>query len=123
MISLTPLTDVVLILLIFFMITGKLVEADPFEIAPPRSASDGQSDTRDMLVLVGEDGRLALDGRLVDAAELRSAMQNRLSTNEATVIRLKADSLVPATRVIAVMEILQDAGVEELKLLTVQEGN
>ena len=122
MISLTPLTDVVLMLLVFFMIAGKLAEADPFEIAPPRSASEGQPDTQDLLVLIGEGGWLALDGRLVESAELRSAVANRLSTNRRTVVRLKADALAPATQVIAVMELLQDAGIEELKLLTVPQG-
>ena len=123
MISLSPLTDVILILLIFFMIAGKLVEADPFEIAPPRSESETPTDIQDILVLVSEDGRVALDGRRIESARLRSAVADRLSTDRSVLVRLKADGQVPATQVITVMEILKEAGVEKLKLLTIPAGS
>lgn len=123
LISLSPLTDVILILLIFFMISGKLVETDPFEIAPPRSASETETDIQDILVLVTEDGRLALDGRRIESSRLRSVVTDRLSTDRSVLVRLKADSQAPATQVITVMEILQEAGVEKLKLLTIPAGN
>lgn len=118
-----PLVNVVFLLLIFFMIAGKLAASDPFQTSPPQSQSDGQPETQDLLVLVGADGRLALDGEVMLEDALRSSLAVRLSSDTATRVRLKADSQAQATQVIAVMELLRDAGVERLKLLTVPEGH
>ena len=117
-----PLINVVFLLLIFFMLAGKLAVSDPFEIAPPRSASEGPAEMQELLVLVGADGKLALDGEVLEEAALEAAIAERLSATEDARVRLKADGRAEATQVIAVMELLRAAGVERLKLLTVPEG-
>jgi len=117
-----PLINVVFLLLIFFMLAGRLAASDPFEIAPPRSASEGPAATQDLLVLVGADGRLALDGEILEEAALEAAVAERLAANDGARVRLKADGRAEATDVVAVMELLRAAGVERLKLLTVPEG-
>lgn len=114
-----PLINVVFLLLIFFMLAGRLAASDPFQIAPPTSASEGPSAARDLVVLVGADGRLALDGEIMDEAALQSALVTRLSGESGANLHLKADGRAEATRVVAVMELLREAGVEKLKLLTV----
>lgn len=118
-----PLINVVFLLLIFFMLAGRLAASDPFEIAPPRSASEGPAGARELLVLVGADGQLAVDGKVLDAAALKAAVAERLSGAADTRIRLKADGRAEATQVVVVMELLRHAGIERLKLLTVPEGH
>ena len=118
-----PLVNVVFLLLIFFMIAGRLAATDPFQVSPPQSASEGQHEAQELLVLVGADGRLALDGEVMDESAFSSAISDRLASNESTRVRLKADGQAQTTQIIAVMELLRDAGVERLKLLTVPEGN
>ena len=120
--SVLPLINVVFLLLIFFMLTGKLAASDPFEVAPPESASEGPSGAREMIILVGVDGRLALDGSIVDEAALSEAVAEHLSEPALVRIQLKADASAEATRVVAVMELLRDVGVEQLQLLTLPEG-
>ena len=122
MISLTPLIDVVFIILIFFMLAGKLTASDPFQVQPPRSLSEGPTVQRDSLVLVGADGRLALDGVVMAGTGLKAALAERLAGANEVRVRLKADGRAEAARVVAVMELLREAGVERLKLLTVPEG-
>lgn len=114
-----PLINVVLLLLIFFMLAGRLAASDPFQIAPPHSLSEGPAAAQDIAVLVGADGRLALDGTVMDEATLASVVADRLSTDPAAMLHLKADGRTEATRVIALLELLRDAGVGKLKLLTV----
>ena len=117
-----PLTNVVFLLLIFFMLAGKLSASDPFEVAPPRSESDGPPAAQDVLVLVGADGRLALDGEMVDGPALKALLAERLTTEAQVRVRLKADGRAEATRVVVVMELLREAGVKRLKLLTLPSG-
>ena len=116
-----PLINVVFLLLIFFMLAGRIVANDPFEIAPPLSSSAGEVEAQDLLVLVGADGRLALDGEALDAASLEAAVSERLRVAADTPVWLKADGRADATQVVTIMELLRQAGVARLRLLTVPE--
>lgn len=116
-----PLINIVFLLLIFFMVAGKLAASDPLEIKPPQSALESEAGPRELLVLLDAEGHLALDGEVMDESTLKAALQKRLSGDEVR-IRLKADGRTEATRVVALMELLQDAGAEKVKLLTVAEG-
>ncbi|WP_440996304.1 ExbD/TolR family protein [Arhodomonas sp. SL1] len=116
-----PLINVVFLLLIFFMIAGQLSATDAFRVDPAESASEGRAEPEDVLVLVGADGRLAVDGEEMDPAGLEAAMDRRLAETEGARVRLKADARAEATAVVGVMERLRDAGVERLQLLTVPE--
>jgi biopolymer transport protein ExbD len=116
-----PLINVVFLLLIFFMLAGRLAASDPFRIEPPRSTSEGLVEPQETLVLLGADGRLALDGEMLDEAALKAAVAARMASEAPPRVRLKADGHAEATRVVAVMELLRTAGVERLKLLTVPD--
>ena len=120
-----PLINVVFLLLIFFMLAGRLAASDPFQVEPARSASEGLAERPEMLVLVGADGRLALDGAVTDEVGLKAAVAARMPKGEGVAngvrVRLKADGRTQAVRVVTVMELLREAGVERLNLLTVPE--
>ena len=120
--SVLPLINVVFLLLIFFMLVGTLAAADPFEIAPPISASEGPSGSRDMIVLVSADGRMALDGAEMSDAELGQEIADRLADDPLIRLQLKADGTANATLVVEVLELLRDAGVDRLQLLTLPEA-
>ncbi len=114
-----PLINVVFLLLIFFMLAGKLSSSDPFTIAPPRSASEAFVDAHDLVIALGAQGQLAFDGALLDEASLKQAVADRIKDETSLRIWLKADSQSDATQLITVMELLEAAGVDRLKLLTV----
>ncbi|MCY3702766.1 MAG: biopolymer transporter ExbD [Rhodospirillales bacterium] len=113
-----PLINVVFLLLIFFMLSGQLAAVDPFQTEPPQSASEGQTPPRQFVVHLGADGRLALDGEIMDEITLGRVLAQHEGP---TKIRLKADGRVDAVRTVVVMEVLRNAGVEKVDLLTVPE--
>lgn len=117
-----PLINVVFLLLIFFMLAGRLAASDPFEVSPPASQSEAPAERQQVLVLLGADGQLALDNEVVEAGALRQSVAARLSENENLGVRLKADAAAEASEVVAVMELLREAGVERLTLLTVPQS-
>ena len=114
-----PLINVVFLLLIFFMLAGRLAATDPFPVKPPASASDGEAGVRDLVVLVAADGRVAVDGEPVAPEALGDVLTARLARDGATRVQLKGDARAEAVHVVAIMEQLRDAGVERLRLLTV----
>lgn len=114
-----PLINVVFLLLIFFMLAGKLSATDPIEISPPHSGSEGAVEARELVIAMGADGQLAFDGTLIEDDALEAAVAGRLTGAPPPQVWLKADSGADSIQVIAVMEILREAGVERLKLLTI----
>ena len=110
-----PLINVVFLLLIFFMVVGRLSAGDPFTVVPPKSVSQGPSTADEILVLIGRNGELALNGAVVDEATLL----NRLDVLRPTDVRLKTDNGVAALRVVALMDKMKAAGVGTVQLLTV----
>lgn len=117
-----PLINVVFLLLIFFMLAGRLVANDPLDVTPPQSASEGPAELREQVVYVGGDGRLAFDGSVLDKAALKAAVTARLADATDRRVRLKADGGAEAVQVVAVLELLREAGVEILTLLTAPEN-
>lgn len=114
-----PLINVVFLLLIFFMLAGRLTEAAPFRVTPPASEQAGAADAdvlREVAVLVAADGRLALNGQPIEAQALQSAVAAQLSDRPDLPVSLKADGAAEAAEVVAVMELLRDAGVRRLQL-------
>lgn len=113
-----PLTNIVFLLLIFFMLAGQLSSPDVLSIQPPRSISETSASNIGLLVQINMEGAIALDGNPVSATALETTVRDYLAEHPEAPVRLKADGLTNASRVVAVMSVLRDAGVERLRLLT-----
>jgi len=122
-----PLINVVFLLLIFFMLAGKLGQTDPFELTPPDSQSERAPTDRPATVYVGTDGRTALGQEVLSLTALEQAIRGRLENGGADggggAVRLKTDRGAEANRVIDVMDTLRRAGVERVTLLTTVREN
>jgi biopolymer transport protein ExbD len=118
-----PLINVVFLLLIFFMLAGRLTDSEPFRVTPPESAEAAPPQApaempREATLLLAADGRLSLDGVVLQQSALPAAMAGRLAGNSGLAVRLKADGAAEAAEVVAVMEILRDAGIARVQLFT-----
>ncbi|GMG83531.1 hypothetical protein LNKW23_27440 [Paralimibaculum aggregatum] len=116
-----PLVNVVFLLLIFFMVAGQLTRADPFEIAPPVSGSEGAAPDAPPTVWVGPEGQLSLGEAAMDEAALVAAVAGAAGASEAGV-RVLADGRVEARRLVRLVAALRAAGVGEVTLMTVARG-
>lgn len=115
-----PLINIVFLLLIFFVVTGHMSASSLFEMEPTQSAGAGTPQAEDLTVFMARDGRLAIDGTLVELGELEMRIRTRIDAQNTGELRvhLQADGRTEATQVVAVMEALRAAGVERLELLT-----
>ena len=119
LVNITPLIDVVFILLVFFMLAGAIEPSEPFPLAPATSESDIRGDVQDFVVLVDSDGRIALDDRELTDETLEEAIRNALIAKPGALIQLKPDADADAVTVIEIMETIRDAGASYIVLLTV----
>jgi len=116
-----PLINVVFLLLIFFMLAGRLSQPEPFGVTPPRSASEEQPGEQETVVYVNADGTVALGRAKLALDELPGALKAARGDSEKPV-RLKADANADANRVIRVMESLKAAGITRVVVLTKPGG-
>ena len=92
LVNITPLIDVVFILLVFFMLAGNIEPKDPFSVAPAASAAEVRGDIQDFVVLVGKDGRIALNDREVSQENLMEAVREAMLIQPDALIQLKPDA-------------------------------
>ncbi|MAK63024.1 MAG: biopolymer transporter ExbD [Ponticaulis sp.] len=122
LVNITPLIDVVFILLIFFMLAGAIEPGDPFNVAPAQTTAEIRGDVKDFVVLIDQDGRIAIDDEIIARDDLRSEIRERMTLKPGALIQLKPDAEADAVEVIELMEEIRDAGAEYLVLLTVGKG-
>jgi len=118
--SVVPLVNVVFLLLIFFMLVGRLATPEPLDVQPPRSTSGKENIGQSVKILLTRDGRIAMDQDVVSHARLRERAARILDRRPNATFQLKADGRVDAVAMIRLMEQLRAAGVERLSLLTEQ---
>jgi biopolymer transport protein TolR len=118
-INVTPLVDVMLVLLIIFMVTAPLLTSGvPIELPDSRAkALDQQPDQ--VTISVDRDGFIYIDDGLVEDGGFASALANvRCGSADDPLITLRADRELDYGRVMAVMGELNRAGCNSISLVT-----
>ena len=114
-INVTPLVDVVLVLLIIFMVTAPFLQGG-LEIDLPRIASRGLDVRNGLIVSVRADRAVAIGDRIVPLAGFEAAL-SRAKASQRPVF-LKADQRVPYGMIVDIIARLRRAGVASLGLVT-----
>jgi biopolymer transport protein ExbD len=115
--NLIPLINVVFLLLIFFMLAGRLAPTAQVALEPPRSDSTRSADPTPLVVLIDRTGRTTVNGESVDDETLAERVADGLAS-EGPRIQIKADADLDAIALIHLLDRLRTAGVEEIDLLT-----
>lgn len=116
--AILPLINIVFLLLIFFMVAGRLTTADPLEVSPPRSALGETQGEDEPLLLVGADGALALSGEAIEEEAALARLAEARGVDGALVVRLKADERAEAAEIARLLGRLKAIGVAKVRLLT-----
>ena len=117
-IQMTPLIDMVFILLIFFVVTTSFVSETGLDIQRPQSSSSETLPRENIPVAIGADGRITVDGRRVGLLSIRPFLQKRLRMQPGLAVVLVADKAVSVDRVVRVMDEVRAAGISEVALAT-----
>ena len=125
-VELTPLIDVVFLLLIFFMVSTSFVQNEALNVDLPQANGDAQS-SQDLYinVIVQEDGRYEIDGNLVADESLaglvntlRSIVEKNAVQNNSLPVIISADALATHQSVVRIMDACAQAGLSQISLAT-----
>ena len=118
-INVTPLVDVMLVLLIIFMITAPML-TQGLDVALPQA--EGKSfelaSNNPAKVTVTSGGAVYLDGTSMGSTSLDTSLGPALRSRRIKRALLEADEGVPYGRVVAVLDVMNRAGVEQLGMIT-----
>jgi biopolymer transport protein ExbD len=121
-INMTPLIDMIFILLIFFLVTASFVKESGVEVNRPEAASAEREEAVGMVVGVTGDGRIYMDGREVDLRRVRGLVEVFLAENEKGGVIIDTDSSCVAGRMIAVLDQCRLAGATNIAVSAKKPG-
>ena len=111
------LTDIVFLLLIFFLLTSTFIMQAGISVDLPKMTVPEQAADRTLIVSIDSGGSVYLDADPVSEAELRAGIQQRLMTREQIVVIRAAKNLTLST-VVGVMDVVKSAGASRFLIAT-----
>jgi biopolymer transport protein TolR len=116
-INITPLVDVVLVLLVIFMITAPVLQSG-IEVAVPKTRTVKQITQQRRTVTIDRQQQVYLDDKPVNLNELPAMLAQRTSDPAHAVIYLRADEHVPFGAFASVMDAVKQAGITNVSIVT-----
>lgn len=117
-INMTPMLDIVFIMLIFFIVTAVFVKEAGMTVDKPEAETAGMQDKASILIAVTSDDEVWLNGDEVDVTEVRAQVEKLHSENPRGTIVIQADEKSKAGIVLKVYDAVRDAGIEEIAIAT-----
>ncbi len=115
-INVTPLVDVMLVLLIIFMVTAPMMQSG-ITVNLPSAETRSNPSSGGIVLTVTKERTVYVDGRIINLHLLESRLQNSFYGREKKIVFLKADRDVNYGFVIEIMDIVKRAGVETVGMI------
>jgi len=123
-INVTPLVDVMLVLLIIMMLVAPLLQQGVGVRLPTASNTTDKPETQDQTVIaIAANRNLYVNAKPVQENEMASKVNEILETKKEKIVLIKADEEVDYGTVMTVMDALRQVGVEDIGLVTERKKN
>jgi biopolymer transport protein ExbD len=117
-INITPLVDVVLVLLIIFMVAVPLLQMGYAVQVPPKvTTATPQPDADQIMVRLDEQGHAFINKTPVELAQFQGVLRTALTGRQSKVVFFAADGELPYDKVATFMDLTRDAGAQNLGIV------
>jgi biopolymer transport protein TolR len=110
-INVTPLVDIMLVLLIIFMLTANLIAKQAIEVELPRASQSTSLNPTTLAITLTREGALYLNGKPTTPAALRAAVTDSVAKDPKTQAIISGDKSVSHGRVVWVLDVVKSLGV------------
>ena len=115
-VDLTPMLDVVFIMLIFFIVTASFVKEAGIDVTRPPAATAERKERGNILVAITENDQVWMDRRQVDPRALRANIERLHAENPSGSVVIQADTKSKNGLLVQVMDAARLAGVKSVSL-------
>jgi biopolymer transport protein ExbD len=120
-INIIPLTDVMLVLLIIFMVTTPLIMMESFKIKLPKALASSVEPGSAITITVTEDGTLYVDEKKVAIVELEDELKREFERRGDRTVLLKGDRSARHGVIVEILDRAKRAGADKIAIATVPE--
>ena len=117
-IDLTPMLDVVFIMLIFFIVTATFIKEAGVEVNRPEASTAQPKDNVNILVAINATNEIWMDKRRIDQRAVRANIERLHAENPKGAVVIQADNKSNTETVAAVLDAAREAGVYDVSLAT-----
>jgi biopolymer transport protein TolR len=116
-INVTPLVDVMLVLLIIFMVTAPMLATGLKVNLPQAKQAAPLNPNEPVVVTIGKDGQISLGADAIDKSALIEAIRAKLGDDESRVIHIRSDKEVQFGDVVGVLDLLAANGLTRIAIV------
>lgn len=117
-IDLTPMLDVVFILLIFFIVTSVFVTEAGIDVLKPEATMADPRSKDLILIAVTSDGQIWIDGEQIDPRFIRSRFERRLAETPNASVVIQGDRAAQNEEVMTILRAARDANIAAVSIST-----
>jgi biopolymer transport protein ExbD len=115
-INMTPMLDVVFILLIFFIVTASFVKESGIEVNRPEAATAVKKERANILVAISDKGEIWINKRRIDVRAVQANIERLKAENPQGTVVIQADKKATTDVLIKVMDSARAAGVYDVSI-------
>ncbi len=115
-VNLTPMLDVVFIMLIFFIVTASFVKESGIDVNRPNAATAERKEKGNILVAISAENQIWIDRRQVDPRALRANIERMHAENPNAAVVIQADEESKNKLLVLVMDAARTAGVKNVSI-------
>lgn len=121
-IDLTPMLDVVFIMLVFFIVTASFVKETGREVMRPDSTTALDQPKALLMITVTADNEIWMDKQRVDQRALRRTIERMRIDNPKAALSIQADTLADMKNIFVIVNTARDAGINDVIVSTPKSG-
>ena len=115
-INVTPLVDIILVVLIIFMATAPLIHNRAMKVDLPKAAQHERAATEALQVVYNAQHEISLSGKRVTEEQLGSELKALVSRSADLRVALRADRNLPYGEIVQLLDVMRGAGVHKIGL-------
>jgi len=119
-INVTPLVDVMLVLLIIFMVTAPMMTQGLNVDLPETTSKSLRQEEQPIVISMNKEGELSVNNINIDQTLLLQELKKSYDANKEQPVYLKADKNVPYGKVVQIMDDIKTAGFDKIGMITKQ---
>lgn len=120
-IDMTPMLDIVFIMLIFFIVTTSFVKESGFDVNKPKAQQASKKKSANIFIAIDSAGRVHMEKRVVDIKRVRANVERMLAEAPEAAVMIQADVDTKHGVVVKVMDQVKAAGIDKLMVAAEEE--